>query len=98
QGRHHGEAHVAFRPGSSVGMSYRLKSGRSPVRSRPWPPGESRRQIQQRGAGLRIYRHRNVIMDDEPIALDPAKARRPPNPKVGSVPILQYAAYSIDAV
>jgi hypothetical protein len=39
QGRHHGEAHVAFRPGSSVGMSVRLKSGRSPVRSRPWPPG-----------------------------------------------------------
>ena len=38
QGRHHGEAHVAFRPGSSVGMSVRLKSGRSPVRSRPWPP------------------------------------------------------------
>ena len=28
----------AFRPGSSVGMSVRLKSGRSPVRSRPWPP------------------------------------------------------------
>jgi hypothetical protein len=38
QGRHHGEAHGAFRPGSSVGMSVRLKSGRSPVRSRPWPP------------------------------------------------------------
>jgi hypothetical protein len=37
QGRHHGEAHGAFRPGSSVGMSVRLKSGRSPVRSRPWP-------------------------------------------------------------
>jgi hypothetical protein len=37
QGRHHGEAHDAFRPGSSVGMSVRLKSGRSPVRSRPWP-------------------------------------------------------------
>jgi hypothetical protein len=32
------EAHAAFRPGSSVGMSVRLKSGRSPVRSRPWPP------------------------------------------------------------
>jgi hypothetical protein len=29
----------AFRPGSSVGMSVRLKSGRSPVRSRPWPLG-----------------------------------------------------------
>jgi hypothetical protein len=28
----------AFRPGSSVGTSVRLKSGRSPVRSRPWPP------------------------------------------------------------
>ena len=28
----------AFRPGSSVGMSVRLKSGRSAVRSRPWPP------------------------------------------------------------
>lgn len=27
----------AFRPGSSVGTSVRLKSGRSPVRSRPWP-------------------------------------------------------------
>ena len=27
-----------LRPGSSVGMSVRLKSGRSPVRSRPWPP------------------------------------------------------------
>ena len=25
-------------PGSSVGTSVRLKSGRSPVRSRPWPP------------------------------------------------------------
>ena len=37
QGRHHGEAHGAIRPGSSVGMSVRLKSGRSPVRSRPWP-------------------------------------------------------------
>jgi hypothetical protein len=42
QGRHHGEAHGAFRPGSSVGMSVRLKSGRSPVRSRPWPPEYSR--------------------------------------------------------
>jgi hypothetical protein len=31
------EAHDAFRPGSSVGMSVRLKSGRSTVRSRPWP-------------------------------------------------------------
>jgi hypothetical protein len=38
QGRQYGEAHVAFRPGSSVGTSVRLKSGRSPVRSRPWPP------------------------------------------------------------
>jgi hypothetical protein len=28
----------AARPGSSVGTSVRLKSGRSPVRSRPWPP------------------------------------------------------------
>ena len=28
---------VLLRPGSSVGMSVRLKSGRSPVRSRPWP-------------------------------------------------------------
>lgn len=42
QGRHHGEAvrfarAGAFRPGSSVGTSVRLKSGRSPVRSRPWP-------------------------------------------------------------
>src|SRR6185312_8468957 len=35
--RHLGEL-GAFRPGSSVGMSVRLKSGRSPVRSRPWPP------------------------------------------------------------
>jgi hypothetical protein len=34
-----GQAHEsAFRPGSSVGMSVRLKSGRSAVRSRPWPP------------------------------------------------------------
>ena len=39
QGRQHGEAHAAFRPGSSVGMSVRLKSGRSAVRSRPWPRG-----------------------------------------------------------
>ena len=38
QGRQYGEAHDAFRPGSSVGMSVRLKSGRSAVRSRPWPP------------------------------------------------------------
>ena len=38
QGRHYGEARYrAFRPGSSVGMSVRLKSGRSAVRSRPWP-------------------------------------------------------------
>ena len=34
--RHFGHA-VPFGPGSSVGMSVRLKSGRSPVRSRPWP-------------------------------------------------------------
>ena len=33
----------AFRPGSSVGTSVRLKSGRSPVRSRPWPPRSQRR-------------------------------------------------------
>ncbi len=38
QGRLYGQAHAAFRPGSSVGMSVRLKSGRSAVRSRPWPP------------------------------------------------------------
>src|SRR5882757_2724827 len=38
QGRKYGEARAAFRPGSSVGTSVRLKSGRSPVRSRPWPP------------------------------------------------------------
>lgn len=38
QGRRYGQAHAAFRPGSSVGMSVRLKSGRSAVRSRPWPP------------------------------------------------------------
>ena len=31
----------ALRPGSSVGMSDRLKSGRSAVRSRPWPQTES---------------------------------------------------------
>ena len=29
---------MASRPGSSVGTSVRLKSGRSPVRPRPWPP------------------------------------------------------------
>jgi hypothetical protein len=29
-------------PGSSVGTSVRLKSGRSPVRSRPWPPHDPR--------------------------------------------------------
>ncbi len=35
--RHFGQRPTAFRPGSSVGTSVRLKSGRSPVRSRPWP-------------------------------------------------------------
>lgn len=38
QGRQRGEIFAAFRPGSSVGTSVRLKSGRSAVRSRPWPP------------------------------------------------------------
>jgi len=34
------------RPGSSVGMSIRLKSEGSPVRSRPWPPSvQFREQI-----------------------------------------------------
>jgi hypothetical protein len=37
QGRQYGVARCALRPGSSVGTSVRLKSGRSPVRSRPWP-------------------------------------------------------------
>ncbi len=36
-----GEAFAALRPGSSVGTSVRLKSGRSAVRSRPWPPALS---------------------------------------------------------
>src|SRR3954449_12807045 len=35
---HHAQGLLIFWPGSSVGMSDRLKSGRSAVRSRPWPP------------------------------------------------------------
>jgi len=34
----------ALRPGSSVGTSVRLKSERSPVRSRPWPPRRPRQR------------------------------------------------------
>ncbi len=33
---------AAFRPGSSVGTSVRLKIGRSAVRPRPWPPPKPR--------------------------------------------------------
>jgi hypothetical protein len=50
------------RPGSSVGTSVRLKSGRSPVRSRPWPPSKPqvktpvtcRYAIQRRPTGLPV--------------------------------------------
>jgi hypothetical protein len=38
QGPRSGKAPEVARPGSSVGMSARLKSGRSTVRSCPWPP------------------------------------------------------------
>ena len=79
QGRHFcGEAlggNSAFRPGSSVGTSVRLKSGRSPVRSRPWPP----RSI--------VVEHRSGTRSDGADALQmrfvEAGVRRYPRRKVG---------------
>src|SRR4051794_29589088 len=68
--RHLGEL-GAFRPGSSVGMSVRLKSGRSPVRSRPWPPRRSHERHgvtaaktqQQFGAEDRSSNFRQRLLD-----------------------------------
>jgi hypothetical protein len=58
----------------------------------------SRLEIQQRSAVLQIERHRNLVVCDEPVAVNLPKARRRPNPEIGPVPILQGAAYPIEAV
>ena len=76
QGRHHGEAHDAFRPGSSVGMSVRLKSGRSPVRSRRWPRGLSIRELSASTVSIFKEWRRECNMDDCPIYSLPVRPRR----------------------
>src|SRR5882757_9579129 len=65
QGRKYGEARAAFRPGSSVGTSVRLKSGRSPVRSRPWPPGKYGPSEASAGTwfACRVLRYEPAIID-----------------------------------
>ena len=57
-----------------------------------------RLEIQQRSAALQIERHRNLVVCDEPVAVNLPKARRRPKPEIGPVPILQCAAYPIEAV
>ena len=58
----------------------------------------SRLEIQQRSAALQIERHRNLVVRDEPVAVNLPKARRRPKPEIGPVPVLQGAAYPIEAV
>jgi len=70
---------------------YEARKVESPVRL-------SRLEIHQGSAALQIERHRNLVMHDEPVAVNLPKARRRPKPEVGSVPILQCAAYPIAAV
>ncbi len=64
----------------------------------PGPLRLSRLEIQQRSAALQIDRHRNLVVHDEPVAVDLPKARRRPKPEIGPVPVLQRAAYPIEAV
>jgi hypothetical protein len=52
-GPQHARARAVARPGSSVGMSARLKSGRSTVRSCPWPPSDPPRRPSRRLKELR---------------------------------------------
>src|SRR5215212_1433256 len=63
----------------------------------PGPGRFSRLEIQQRSAALQIERHRNLVVRDEPAAVNLPKARRRPKPEIGPVPILQGAAYTIEA-
>ena len=58
----------------------------------------SRLEIQQRTALLSRSRYRNLVMCDEPVAVNFPKARSRPKPEIGPVPILQGAAYPIEAV
>ena len=96
QGRQHGEALAAFWPGSSVGMSVRLKSGRSAVRSRPWPrqrlflalfPKPSRRSfvggsaVRERGT-LQLWT--TPIPPAKPVSFGFLTSRRPIPPSAAS--------------
>jgi hypothetical protein len=58
----------------------------------------SRLEIQQRSAALQVERHRNLVVRDEPVVVDLPKARRRPKPEIGPAPVLQRAAYPIEAV
>jgi hypothetical protein len=58
----------------------------------------SRLEIQQRSAALQIERHRNLVVRDEPVAINLPKACRRPKPEIGPFPVLQGATYPIEAV
>src|SRR5215469_9561467 len=55
-------------------------------------------KIQQRSAAPEIGRHRDLVVRDEPVAVDLAEAGRVPNPGTDPVPVLRRAAEPIEAV
>src|SRR5215469_6100303 len=55
-------------------------------------------KIQQRSAAPKIGRHRDLVVRDEPVAVDLPEAGRVPNPGTDPVPVLRRAAEPIEAV
>ena len=70
-------------PGSSVGTSVRLKSGRSPVRSRPWPPHPCSSSVAPSIGAVRPARPQSLALrtpapSQQPAAADSADERDQP--------------------
>src|SRR5258708_12390555 len=55
-------------------------------------------EIQHSLTGIEISRNRNVIVHDEPLAVDLAQATSGTNPQVGLLTALQFPAHSFQRV
>jgi len=86
------------RPGPELSSSVpqrttALDCGRlRPTRARRTTAKLSGLESRQRSAALHVDRHRDMVVRDEPVGVDLPKARRPPNPVIDAVPVLQRAA------
>src|SRR5215203_5138953 len=61
-------------------------------------PRSSRCEIQNSVAMLEVCRDRDVVVHNQPYAIDPAQARRPTHPQLGDLAASQRGSHVVEAM